>query len=488
MAASRLAGRLAGLGQAVVEEIETFRIQAHAQAQHLQRFARAAFAQQFHAPFVGLQRIERQLGVLRVQAVVDGIDALEALLAELVEEGVHGRRRPGRAAQRERHHARRRGARREVGIEQAPRGGVVLQARVEETLHVARHRAVGGKGLFLRASLDRAIRRHAQRPRGKVHLAGRFHGGQVDVGVAQARQQVGADAGFVLFAALQARHDQQRDAEAFRRHVARRARAAVDVFEGRAQRAVQADQGADTVVAGRGQHVRQTAPAVADHADAAGVGLVQRVGVADQEADVVGLGFGAFEVGRHRMRARTERGAGDHDVAVAGQVFAQVGVLDRVGAVAGRIDHDRELAGTLGRIAQGAHALLHFASHLGAIRTGGALLDQQVGGVAHLLRRAAEFLLGRHGRDVVAVVHHVVAGDRRIPDQGLQRTRTVAAAGLRRDRIARRLVDAGAVVLLAHVEADAEGAGRGVQLEVGAGGGGLHEDQDDGGQVTEHAS
>ena len=304
--------------------------------------------------------------------------------------------------------------------------------------------------------------------------------GEVHVGITHAPQQFGADRAFVL----QARHVQQRDAQAFRRDVARGARAAVHVVVRGAQRAVQRDEGADAVVAGRGQHACEAAPAVADDGDAVRVRLRQRLRVADEEADVAGLRLGAFQVGRHRMRARAQRRRRDHDVAVAREVFAQVGVLDGIGAVARRIDHDGEFTRTFGRVAQGTHGAGQVALDLRRPR-----VDERVGGAAHLVRHAAEFLFRRHGRHVVAVGQRAARADGRIPDQRLQRTRTVAARRLCRDGIARMLVDARPVVLLADVESDAVRAGRGGRREVG-GRRGVREGEGEqqGGQGPEHRS
>lgn len=228
-----------------------------------------------------------------------------------------------------------------------------------------------------------------------------------------------------------------------------------------ADRAIEAHQGLDALVLRRREDVAQPTPAEPGRGHARHVGLRQRPGKIDQEADVVRLQFRMHQVLPDPAAVQADAGRGDHDIAVARQVFGDVRILERRIVDAGCVDHHRELARFRHRVAHRPHAPAPFKRDLLLALALGDHLQPGVDRARLLPWRGVEIGFPAHQLQVVVVAHAAAAFFRRIPDHGLHgttlglplRERTGQHAALRRELP--RAID-----LLEVADADAVRAGR----------------------------
>ena len=146
-----------------------------------------------------------------------------------------------------------------------------------------------------------------------------------------------------------------------------------------------------------------------------------------------------------------QAGAGEHDEAVAGQVFAEVRVLEGRGAQAGCINDHRKRPGLGARIFDG-FGHLNALAFVVLANVAGLKQGLQLDG-ALLCAQGREVVLGRHEVEIAADEHRLGTRDRLrgIPDQCLD-----GAGPLSCDQIAfcvDALVGACVVVLLHHPKA-----------------------------------
>ena len=120
-----------------------------------------------------------------------------------------------------------------------------------------------------------------------------------------------------------------------------------------AHAAVEGDEGIDAIIARGCEEIGDSAPTESGDSDLRRVGIGESLCEADEEGDIARLRVDAGEVPGHMTSGGAHVGAGEDEVSVTGEVFAEVGVLPGHSREAGRVDDNRKAAGFRGGVAHG---------------------------------------------------------------------------------------------------------------------------------------